>query len=215
MVYEDDIIIFGGMSYDPKEPNHADLVTLSLEPASKRLSEEPFQVCGACQSIYTHPKPSESSSMTISRARKNFNIDALQLRSLAMLIGHPFRAFELMLDYFRGRKSQQVKFLCCSKNDHRYIRIVSNESVPYLNYELSASLCSYGMVYDCESAEATLRNMKFACLRLSQSFIIINTFGHDQCVVLYANGEIHYYFVNLQNGNIGCSSSPNTIPLIR
>jgi hypothetical protein len=38
-----------------KNPIHADLVTLSLEPASKRLATGPYKVCGLCQSVFSNP----------------------------------------------------------------------------------------------------------------------------------------------------------------
>lgn len=115
--------------------------------------------------------------MVVTRAVSTFKIDALSLRSMAMLIGHPFRALELILDDLVARRAHQVKFLCFSKNDHRYIRIVSSGSIPYFDFEVQNALCSFGLVYDCSTADTTNRNMKLACLRLSQSFVLINTYG--------------------------------------
>lgn len=115
--------------------------------------------------------------MVVSRASETFKMESLQLRSLAMLVGHPFKAVELILDYFLARRSQHIKFMGSSKNDHRFIRIVSGDSIPYFRYEAETVLCTFGLVYDCHTAETTNRNMKLACMRLSQSFILINTCG--------------------------------------
>jgi len=132
-----------------------------------------------------------------------------------MLIGDPFRAVELVLHYLLERRSQQVKLLCFSKNNHRYIRIISNESIPYLQFEVQSALCSFGLTYDCPTAETSNRNMKLACLRLSQSFVLINTCGEEQSVALFAKGDIHYYSVNLKNGKLSKCSSEHTLSFIR
>lgn len=180
LLYDTEVVIFGGL----KDMEHAtsldDLLVLALEPTSESENED-FMVCARCSFPYRQREPQRKEHLVLSKPMSVRVMDGETVRNVAQMVGHPFKAIGLILENYMHRSG--VFFNLSFVNGT--FRLLSLNSVPFKPCEVKAKLLELSVL--SEQCETVLRdrNAKLAAFRLCSEFLVVCRFPGETHFALH------------------------------